>query len=441
MSPSEYTTPPLVAIVGRPNVGKSTLFNRLVGHRIAVVHSEAGTTRDRIQGDVCWDDTCFQLVDTGGLLPGVRQGLDQKVAEQVEMAIREAAVCLLVVDIQEGLTPLDEAVGMILRRQGRKVILVANKADNQDLELGAGEFMKLGFERCLPVSAMHGLGVNDILDAIVAAVERYPLSAGREGTSLAIVGRPNVGKSTLFNRLLGTDRVVVDDRPGTTRDAVDAGFQWEGQEFRVVDTAGLLRHNDSRSALDFFSLSRTRRGIKSSDVTLLLLETPHPPTRTDANFVKLALDSGKGCILGVNKWDLAGFLSRKKYRETVRNQLPFAGFLPIVFFSARDGKGIEDLMGTVMQVAGLRQKTVSTALLNRVLQQAQEQVPARRRKHTSLKIYYAAQTGTAPPSFRLFVNDPRLLSSNYENYLENAVRRAFGFEGVPLRFSLKRRRH
>lgn len=439
MSITENNTPPLVAIVGRPNVGKSTLFNRLIGNRVAVVHCEAGTTRDRIYGDVFWDNTCFQLVDTGGLVPGVQEGLTPKIARQVAEAIKEAAICVLVVDIQDGLTPLDEEVALLLRRQGKSVVVAVNKADNAGLELGMTDFAGLGFEESIPISATHGLGINDLLNAIVESVPAYTPPADTDNTSIAIVGRPNVGKSTLVNRLTGDDRVVVDAVPGTTRDAIDTSFNWEGREFTLIDTAGLQRRSHSQSALDFFSLSRTRRGIRRADLVLLLLETPHPPTRVDAVFIKLALTAGKGCILGINKWDLAGSLSREEYQEMVRRHLRFAGFLPMVFFSGLTGRGIKEMMEAAIYVAGQREQMISTGVLNRVIQQAQEQVSARRRKHKKFRIFYATQVKTAPPVFRLFVNDPEIMAENYERYLQNALRKAFGFEGVPLKFVLKKR--
>jgi GTPase len=235
--------------------------------------------------------------------------------------------------------------------------------------------------------------------------------------------------------------VVVDAVPGTTRDAIDTDFNWEGREYTLIDTAGLHRRTHSQSALDFFSLSRTKRGISRSDVVLLLLETPNPPTRVDANFIKLALSAGKGCILGINKWDLSGSLSKKEYQEIVRHQLRFAGFLPMVFLSGKTGEGIPGLMEAISYVDGQREQMISTGILNRVLQQAQEQVSARRRKHKSLRIFYATQVKTAPPIFRIFVNDPSILAENYERYLQNTLRRAFGFEGVPLTLVFKKRSH
>jgi len=437
----DNTVPPLVAIVGRPNVGKSTLFNRLIGHRVSVVHDEAGTTRDRIYGDVFWDNTCFQLVDTGGLLPGVREGIDSKIALQVAEAIKEAAICVLVVDVQDGLNPLDEEVTTILRRQGKTVIVAVNKVDNTRLEMGTTEFAGLGFENSISISATHGLGINDLLNAIVESIPAYTPPPGTGNTSIAIVGRPNVGKSTLVNRLTGDDRVVVDSVPGTTRDTIDTNFNWEGRDYTLIDTAGLHRRLHSQSALDFFSLSRTRRGISRSDSVLLLLETPNSPTRVDANFIKLALSAGKGCILGINKWDLSGSLSKKEYREIVRHQLRFAGFLPMVFLSGKTGEGIPGLMEAISYVDGQREQMISTGILNRVIQQAQEQVSARRRKHKSLRIFYATQVKTAPPIFRIFVNDPSILAENYERYLQNVLRRTFGFEGVPIKLVFKKRIH
>ncbi len=431
---------PLVAIVGRPNVGKSTLFNRLVGRRVAVVHSEAGTTRDRIYGEVRWGDRSFQLVDTGGLIPGGREGLEEKIALQVEEAVKVADLCLLVADIKEGLHPLDGEVARLLRRGGKKVIGALNKADNPDLELGESEFGRLGFSAVFPVSALHGLGISDLLDAILVQLRPASAPPRPRPPALAVVGRPNVGKSTLVNRLAGSERMVVDARPGTTRDAVDTLVRWRGREINLIDTAGLQRRSRGQSPLDFYSLTRTREGIQRADVVLLLLEAPHSPTRTDANFIKLALDGGKGCILGVNKWDLAGDLTRREYREVLGQKLPFAGFLPVVFFSGLSGAGVRPLMDTVFRVAARRADQVSTGVLNRVFGQAQEKVTDRRRKHSSFRIFYAVQTRTAPPTIRLFVNDPSLLSENYRKYLEKKLRAAGGFEGVPIRFELRRRR-
>ncbi len=431
---------PLVAIVGRPNVGKSTLFNRLIGRRVAVVHSEGGTTRDRIYGEVHWDNRSFQLVDTGGLIPGGEEGLDPKIARQVQEAVKEAELTLLVTDIQEGLHPLDAEVARVLRKRGKKVIPVLNKADNSELEMGEGEFGRLGFSPAFPVSALHGLGINDLLDAVIGQLPHRSAPRLSRPPALVVVGRPNVGKSTLVNRLAGSDRVVVDHRPGTTRDAVDTLIRWRQRELNLIDTAGLQRRSREQSPLDFYSLSRTREGIKRADLVLLLLEAPRPPTRTDANFIKLSLENGKGCIIGANKWDLVGRMPRREYLEEIRHKLPFAGFLPVAFFSGLTGTGIRPLMETVFRVAARREGKVSTGVLNRVLGEAQAKVPARRRKHSSFRIFYAVQTRTAPPLIRLFVNDPELLSENYRKFLENKLRAACGFEGVPIRFELRKRR-
>jgi GTP-binding protein len=433
------SSPPLVAIVGRPNVGKSTLFNRLLGRRVAVVHDEAGTTRDRIYGEVSWDGRYFQVVDTGGLVPGHSEGLAAAVGEQVMAAVRESALCLLVVDLKDGLTHLDREVAQVIRETGKPVIVAMNKMDSKQGEDNQGEFASLGFDAPAPVSALHGLAIGELLDLILERLPDYRLPPQTEGTNIAIVGRPNVGKSTLVNALLGEERVVVDSTPGTTRDAVDTPFPWRGKDYILVDTAGLLKKSHSQSALSRFSMSRTVRSIDRTDVVLLLLEVSQPPTRVDTHFIEMALEKGKACVIGVNKWDLARGINQRGYLQTVRDSLPFAGFLPVVFFSALKKQSLDSAMEACDYAATERRREVPTGILNRVVQQAREGTAPRRMRGKQLKIFYAVQVHSGPPLFRLFVNDPSLMPPAYEHYLSNRLREAFGFEGTPLRFELKAR--
>lgn len=439
MNQSSPQNPPLVAIVGRPNVGKSTLFNRLLGRRVAVVHDLPGTTRDRIYGELEWQHHCFQIVDTGGLLPGKSTGISGLILQQAQVAIKAAQLCLLVVDIRDGLTPLDTEVASLLRRGGKEVVVVMNKADGKEAEWEPGAFYRLGFEDCLLVSALHGLRVGELLDVIVEKLPSYSLPPRRRRTAIAVVGRPNVGKSTLINRLLGEERILVDEKPGTTRDTVDTLLQWGEREFLLLDTAGLLRKAHHHSAVERFSLSRTRRAISRADVVLLLLEGGTLPTRVDSSFIQIALEWGKACLIGVNKWDISGSLTTEEYQSLLQRRLPFAGFLPVIFFSALRKHALPELMEACDYVDGQRRRSVQTGILNRVLEQAQLLVSPPRREHKKFKIYYATQVKTAPPVFRLFVNDPRLLSKNYRGYLINSLRRAFGFEGVPIGLGLTKR--
>lgn len=438
--PAGESRPPLVAIVGRPNVGKSTLFNRLLGRRVAVVHDEAGTTRDRIYGEVEWSGRYFRVVDTGGLVPGRSEGITTAVGGQVLAAIRDADLCLLVADLKDGLTPDDREVARIIRSAGKPAIVAANKLDSGKAAGNEAEFSALGFGDLVAVSALHGLAIGDLLDLILERLPDYRLPPKAPGTNVAIVGRPNVGKSTLVNALLGEERVVVDATPGTTRDAVDTPFQWRGKDFVLVDTAGLLKKSHSQSALSRFSMSRTVRSIDRADAVLLLLEAGQPPTRVDTHFIEMALAKGKACVLGVNKWDLARGTGRKEYLRSVRESLPFAGFLPVVFLSALKRQSLDSVMEACDYAAAERKKEVPTGILNRVIQQAREGTAPRRMKGRQLKIFYAVQVRAGPPLVRLFVNDPSLLPPAYEHYLANRLREAFGFEGTPIRFELKARR-
>ena len=427
---------PLVAIIGRPNVGKSQLFNRLLGRRIALVHSEAGTTRDRIYGEIDWQGTRFQLVDTGGLI-SASTVLEKGMMKQLQDAVQPAELCLLAVDVLSGLHPADFEVAGYLRRLGKKVFVVINKVDNKNLLADASEFSRLGFQEMFSVSALHGLGIGELMETIARSLPRLESVSSPLRAVIAVVGRPNVGKSTLANRLLGEERVLVDSEPGTTRDAVTAAFTWNGRPYLLIDTAGSVRKLSSRSAVERYSLSRTRGGIARADLVLLLLEKFHPPTRADAAIIRQALEQGKGCLIAVNKWDIPGDVSLRQYRQQLRDLLPYAGFLPVVFFSALTGKDIDRLLQTCEYVLAQRERKIPTPVLNRVLQIAQKQTPIPASAGKKVKVLYAVQTGASPPVFRLFISHPRLLTAAGRGYLINQLRRALGFEGVPIKLDLR----
>lgn len=432
---------PLVAIVGRPNVGKSRLFNRLVGKRVAVVHSEAGTTRDRVYDEVDWSGRRFQIVDTGGLLfPGTP--LEEGMMKQLNEAVSSADLCLLVVDAGAGFHPSDAEAARFLRAAAKPILLVANKADNEQiLSAAVPEFSRLGFPEIFPVSAVHGLGTGRLLDETVERLPAAPPTARSSRAVIALAGRPNVGKSTLANRLLGEERVLVDSLPGTTRDAVSAAFTINGRPYLLVDTAGAFRRPSTRSAVERYSSQRARGSIVRADLVVLMLEKFQPPTRADAALIHQILDLGKGCVIGVNKWDIAGSVSFREYHRRFRELLPYAGFVPLVFFSALTGKGMDRLIGTCEYVISQRERKISTPVLNRILQMAQARSPLTARDGRRPKIFYAVQVGTAPPVFRIFVSHSRSVTPAGRGYLVNQLRRGLGFEGVPLRLEIRAARH
>jgi GTP-binding protein len=431
----------VVAIVGRPNVGKSSLFNRLAGRRIAIVHAERGVTRDRLVQEVVWQGRRFDLVDTGGLVEleggqGPEAAIAAAVRGQVEAAVQDAAAIILVTDLQTGLTPADEEVAARLRPSGRPIFLAANKADTPDREAAALEFNRLGFP-VFPVSALHGRG----LDPLMRAVRRV-LPAGQNPTvenplRVTVVGRPNVGKSSFLNRLLRSDRLVVSPVPGTTRDSVDIPFTLErdslARHYLLTDTAGIRRNRRLTGSVEFFSLDRARRSISRADVIVHLLDAQDGPTLQDRRLANLVLEQGKACVLAVNKWDLMSETALKDYRDALRRAVPFLAFVPMVFISARTGLNVDRVLREIDAVAANLQARLPTGVLNRVLLQAYEASPPPAIKGRRLKIYYAVQTGNQPIRVTLFVNDPRRLPPAFAGYLEHALRRAFPLEGVPIR--------
>ncbi len=435
-------TKPVVALVGRPNVGKSTLFNRLIEEPLAIVEDVPGTTRDRIYADAEWGGRALTFIDTGGLLPDSEGDLLASVREQVQIAIAEAEIIIFLVDVKDGVTATDIEIAQLLRRSNKPVLLAANKADNEERRRAAVDFYELGLGDPHPISALHGSGTGDLLDAVLRALPPQPREEPLEGIKIAIVGRPNVGKSSLLNAVLGQERMIVDEQPGTTRDAVDSFTEWDGQSVTLIDTAGIRRRGRIVPGIERYSVIRALRAIQRADIVLLLLDATEGVAAQDAHIAGYVVEEGKGIVLVVNKWDLVDkdAYTMLDYAREIRRALKFISHSPLVFVSAvtgqRVGKAI-DLALTVQQARSLR---VPTAELNRLVRDAVSEHAPPSKRGKRLRIYYATQVGVAPPSFVLFVNDPELVHFTYRRYLENRLRGAFGFEGSPLRLSFRKRR-
>lgn len=460
-------TKPIVALVGRPNVGKSTLFNRLVGARLAVVDETPGTTRDRLQAPAEWAGRTFTLVDTGGIeiVAGgghapLSTGSEPFIAQirgQAEIAIAEADVIVLVVDVTTGLTAADEQVAELLRRRDHRtarpptpVIIAANKADHVGRDQDAYEFYALGLGEVIPVSAVHGAGTGDLLDAVVRALPpaEEEAEAEDEAVKIAIVGRPNVGKSSLVNRLLGEERLIVSPVAGTTRDSIDTRLRAGDQEVVLIDTAGIRRRGKIDPGLEKYSVLRALKAVGRADVALLLLDAEEGVTAQDAHIAGFVLDEMKSVVVIVNKWDLVKQSgtpdnpppTMAEYGARVREQLRFLDFVPVLFISAKTGKGVEHVLSTALAVADNRVKRIPTGELNRVVRDAVLRHPPAAHAGRALRIYYATQADVDPPTFLLFVNDPKLMHFTYERYLENVLRETYSFLGTPLRLSVRRRK-
>jgi GTP-binding protein len=433
---------PVVAVVGRPNVGKSALFNRIVGRRLAIVEDRPGITRDRLYAPASWGTRTFTLVDTGGLVSDAAGSIPMQVRAQAERAIAEADVIVLVVDAAAGVLPEDREAAQRLRESRRPVVLAVNKADRPD-HPGVYEFFSLGLGDPLPVSAIHGLGINDLLDAVVALLPE-PVSApeAAQAVRVALVGRPNVGKSSLLNAILGEERVLVDAVPGTTRDAVDTPFVREGRTFVLVDTAGLRRKARIDGKVERFSAGRSLGAIDRADVVVLVLDASEPIVEQDQEIARYTLERGRALVVAVSKWDLVAS-SPEPHRaalDRIKAGLRFVGYAPIVMTSAPRGWGIPELFGQILRSSEAHARRVPTGKLNRVIEQAeQSHLPPADRYGRQGKIYYATQPGAQPPTIVLFVNDPSLFNDEYERYLEGRLRRAFDFEGTPVRLVFRPR--
>jgi GTPase len=434
---------PIVALVGRPNVGKSTLFNRLIGEHRAVVHEQPGTTRDRLYGTAEWRDREFTVIDTGGI--GLETGDGDLLADvrlQAEEAMRQADIIIWVVDASTGLTAADAEVANQLRPSKKPVILTANKAENQRRQLDAmAEFPPLGFGEPVIISALHGEGTGDLLDAIVDWFPKAPPEdASPPAVAIAIVGHPNVGKSSLVNTLVGSRRTIVRDEAGTTRDAIDTNITRDGQNILLIDTAGIRRRGRVQPGVEKFSVLRAVRAIERADVAVLLVDATEGLLAQDAHVAGYVEEAAKGLIVAVNKWDLVEKhpKAQQEYTEILRRELKFADWAPVLYLSAKTGQRVDRIVSQALAIQAERTKRVSTPKLNDVIRHAVEAHPHNERGRT-LKIYYSAQTGSSPPRFTLFCNDPRMVHFSYVRYLDNTLRDNFGFDGTPIRIEFRGR--
>jgi len=434
---------PIVAIVGRPNVGKSSLFNRLVRKRTAIVEELPGVTRDRIYADVEWQGKIFTLVDTGGLEFLNTTELLDEVRLQVERAIEQADLILFVVDGRRGITALDDEVAQALRRFNRKMLLVVNKIDNPEQLDDVYEFYNFGFGEPMAVSAEHGKGTGDLLDLVVETIDAPNRDEiATEAIKVAIVGKPNVGKSSLVNKLLGEDRVIVADMPGTTRDAIDIYWRHDDQGYILIDTAGMRRKAKVKENVEYYSVKRGLDAVDRSDVSILVVDAEELITEQDKKIAGYIHEAGKASIVLVNKWDLPEKETNtmQEYTESILEQLAFMSYVPVVFASAKTGQRLAKLPEKIKEVESNWRKRVPTGVLNRIISDAMAIHTPRAEKGRKLRVYYVTQTSAAPPTFVFFVNDSKLLHYSYERYLENIIRETFDFEGTPIRLVFKNKR-
>ncbi|MCR5686701.1 MAG: ribosome biogenesis GTPase Der [Lachnospiraceae bacterium] len=434
---------PIVAIVGRPNVGKSTLFNVLAGERISIVKDTPGITRDRIYAETSWLDRDFTIIDTGGIEPDSSDIILSQMREQAQIAIDTADVIVFIVDVKQGLTDSDQKVCDMLRRSRKPVILCVNKVDDiRKYGNDVYEFYNLGIGEPYPVSAANRQGLGELLDALISLM---PKKTGEdeedERPKVAIVGKPNVGKSSIINKLIGTNRLIVSDIAGTTRDAVDTAVKHDGREYVLIDTAGLRRKSKVKEDLEHYMVIRTVAAIERSDVTVLVIDAEEGVTEQEAKIAGIAHDAGKGLIIAVNKWDKVEKDNKtvKKYETDIRSTLSFVPYASIIFISAETGQRLNRLFGLIDTVCANASMRIATGVINEIMTDAVAMQQPPSEKGRRLKLFYMTQVSIKPPTFVIFVNDKKLMHFSYTRYIENRIRDAFGFAGTPLRFIIRER--
>ena len=450
---------PFVALVGRPNVGKSTLFNRLAGEPLAIVDDTPGTTRDRLLSESEWNGRAFHIVDTGGIDPsaGGKEPLSigsadyiEQIRRGAEIAIREADAVLFLTDALSGVTPADKEVAQILRRNQKTVdgkpyppvLLVVNKADNETFRMGAAQFYELGLGDPYPISAVHGTGTGDLLDVLVESFPPEEIEEEDDSVKIALVGKPNVGKSSLLNKLVGEERAIVSPIAGTTRDAVDTKIVYDGIPVTLIDTAGIRRRGKVEPGVEKYSVIRSMRAIERADVALLMIDAVTGISAQDAHIAGYVLEAQKSTVVLVNKWDAVekDNETMQIYTEQIRRDLNFIAYVPILFISVKSGQRVDQVMPLALKVQEERLARLTTGQLNRILQEAQDAHAATSSSGRSLRIYYGTQVRSDPPTFMLYCNDPKLAHFTYVRYLENQIRKVYPFSGTPIRLVFKARR-
>ncbi|WP_440998871.1 ribosome biogenesis GTPase Der [Fodinibius sp. SL11] len=426
---------PVVSIVGRPNVGKSTIFNRLIGSRKAIVDDQYGVTRDRHYGESFWNGREFNVIDTGGYLPNETDVMIQGIREQVHIAIEESDVILFVVDTEAGITSLDQSVAQMLRQEEKPVLLVANKADNKERELNATEFYSLGFEELYPISAVSGRGTGDLMDELVKLLPEEKNEPEISIPKLTVVGRPNVGKSSFINALLDDERCIVTDIPGTTRDSINSKLIYNEKEYILIDTAGLRKKAKVKENVEFYSTVRTDRALKECDVALIMLDAMRGFEEQDKRILREAAKYNKGIVIVLNKWDLVPDKDtniHKEFEEYVYSRVPMMKYIPIVSISALHRKRIHKVIDVADKVLKERKKTIKTSDLNDFIERILKEKPLPVRRGVPLKIKYGTQVKSNPPVFKFFMNKPEELPASYRRFIENKIRDEYKFTGVPI---------
>lgn len=434
---------PIVAVVGRPNVGKSTFFNAMVGKRISIVEDTPGVTRDRIYAEAEWNGIHFGLIDTGGIEPSEKDTILSQMRNQAQIAMDMASVILFIVDGREGMTATDEEVAAILRKTGKKVILLVNKVDNPGKPPeNIYDFYSLGLGTPIPISAANKLNFGDVLDDVCSGFSQELQEEDDEKIHLAVIGKPNVGKSSLVNAVINENRVIVSDVAGTTRDSIDTPVKWHGNEYVLIDTAGIRRHSKVNENIEKYSVVRAIAAIERADVCILMIDAEDGLTEQDKKICGLAHEAGKGILIAVNKWDLiekdTGTMG--EFIKEIKSELLFASYAPIVFISVKDGLRLNDVMKTATEIANIRAVRVPTGKLNSLIADAMMMKQPPSDKGKRLKIYYAAQVGVKPPLFSFQVNARQLMHFSYSRYIENRIRDTFGFEGTSIKFVFREKR-